>query len=845
MTTLIQDLRYGLRQLRRSPAFTFVAVLTLALGIGANVAIFTLVNAVMLRSLPVVNPKQLYRLGDNDNCCVISGFQSGGSVVLYSYALYEHLRDHTPEFSELAAFPPLLTSLSVRRGGASGSPESFQGEFVSANYFAMFGIGAYEGRVFTPSDDRPGAPPVAVMSYRTWQQHFGLDSSVIGATLTINQVACVVAGIAPPGFYGDTLRSDPPDFWVPLSTEPALNGQNSILSHPELQWLYIMGRLKRGAVVAEAQSRLTAQVQQWLTSQGVLDVAEGTQISRQHVNLTPAGGGVDRMRRDYAAGLRLLILIASLVLLIACANIANLLLARGAASRPYTAVRMALGASRGRLIRQVLSGSVLLALLGGLTGLYVAFAGTRAILWLAFRGARYVPISATPSWPVLGFAFLLSLVTGIVFGVAPAWATSHGDPADALRGAGRSTRDHSSLARRSLVVVQVALSVVLLIGAGLLTMSLRNLQDQPFGFVTQDRVIVHVNPAFSGYKPQKLYGLYQQIQQRLMQVPGVTTASLSLYSPMEGENWSNRFYIEGHPLDEQSFASWDRVSANYFETVGTRVLRGRAIGEEDTPSSRRAVVINQTFARKFFPKENPIGKHFGIADPSHSGDYEIVGIVEDAKYQDARGPAYPMAFLPLLQDVVYREADFESGQARSNFIHAIELHVAGKPHNLEAAVRRILADTDPNMTVLDMVSFGEQVARNFNQDRLIARLTELFGLLALILACVGLYGVTSYSVARRTNEIGIRMAFGADRNNILSVVLRGALAQVILGLTLGIPVALAGGRLLSSELYGIQSYDPLVLGLAAGALTICALAAGFIPAWRASHVDPMVALRYE
>ena len=853
MGTLIQDVRFGLRMLAKNPGFTAVAVITLALGIGANTAIFTLVDAIMIKSLPVANPKQLYRLGDNDNCCVMTGTQNGGSFVLYSYELYEYLRDHTPEFSHLAAFTPFLADLSVRRSGASGPAEPYEGELVSGDYFEMFGIGALAGRLFTSKDDTAGAPPVVVMSYHTWQEHFGLDPAVIGATFTINQLPCTVVGIAPPGFFGETLRSDPPDFWVPLSTEPAVLGRlTSLLHSPELEWLYVIGRLKPGAEVAQAQSHLTVEVQQWLWKTGwasatpeqrsdpaLVDAAR-REIAQQHIRLTPAGSGVDKMQTDYAAGLRLLMTVAGLVLLIACANIANLFLARGSASRLYTAVRAALGASRQRLIRQVLTESVLLAVLGGLAGLYVAYAGTHTILWLAFRGAQYLPIDASPSWPVLGFAFVLSLVTGMVFGAAPAWSASRVEPAEVLRGAGHSTGDHSSLARRSLVVVQVALSIVLLMGAGLLTKSLRNLEDQQFGFETRGRLIVHVNPALVAYPPGKLYGLYQQLQQRLTQIPGVLSASLSGYSPLGGNNWNERAYIEGHPPDFQGPApSWDRVGPHYFETIGTRLLRGRAIEERDTPAAQHVAVINETFARKFFHNEDPIGQHLGLGDASHSGDYEVIGVVEDAKYQDTRGPAYATVFLPLLQTTA------REGHDSSVYIHDIELRVVGTPASLEPAVRRDLADIDPNLTVLGVVSFSEQVARNFNRERLVARLTELFGLLALTLACVGLYGVTSYSVARRISEIGLRMALGAERRNILGLVLRGAFTQVILGLAIGIPAALAGGHLLSSELYGVNSYDAVVLGLAVVTLAACALVAGFVPARRATKVDPMVALRYE
>ena len=833
LETCWRDFRVGFRILCKSPSFTGVVVLTLALGMGANTAIVTLVDAVMLKALPVANPTQLYRLGDNNNCCVMVGTQDGGSFVLYSYPLYEHLRDRTPEFVDLAAFESYLSDLSVRRQGNSFA-EPYKGEFVSGNYFTMFSIRAFAGRLLAPSDDSSGAPRVAVMNYHTWQQHFGLDPLVIGSTIDINGAPYTIAGVTPPRFYGDTLRSDPPDFWLPLVAEP-----NGRLDHANLEWLYLFGRLRPEFALEHVQARLTVELQEWLGShREVIPERDWKDMAQQHVRLTPAGHGVEQLQTNYAIGLRLLVTLSALLLLIACANIANLLLARGSANRSQTAVRLALGAPRSRLIRQMLTESVLLALAGGAAGLYVAYAGTHAILLLAFRGAHYIPIDARPSVPALGFALLLSLATGIVFGIAPAWMASRSDPASALRGAGRSTGDRSSVLQKSLVIVQVAFSIVLLIGAGLVTQSLRNLEHQDFGFVTEGRLIVNIDPSLAGYTPDKLYGLYQRLQETLPRIPGVLTASLSGYSPLDGNNWNERVFIEGKPPDYRWTApSWDRVGPHYFETIGTRLRQGRTINERDTPAGRHVAVINETFARRFFPNENPIGQHFGMGDASHSGDYEIVGIVEDAKYQDTRAPAYATFFLPLLQT--------PSGEQLRGWVGAIELHVTGKPENLESAVRKALADVDPNLTVLDTASFGEQVARNFNQERLIARLAELFGILALVLACVGLYGVTAYTVARRTNEIGIRMALGADRRNVLGLVLRSALAQLGLGLAIGIPVALAGGRVLAGQLYGVKSYDPSILALAVVILAACALVAASVPAQHATKVDPLVALRYE
>jgi predicted permease len=829
-----RDIRLGVRSLRKSSGFSAIVVLTLTLGIGANTAIFTLLNAVMLESLPVPNATQLYRLGDNNNCCSMSGAQHDGSFVLYSHPLYEYLRDHTPEFQQLVAFESYLEDLSIRSPRDSAA-QPYKGEFVSGNYFQMFGVESSAGRLLTPADDSPTAPRVAVMSYRTWQQRYALDPSVVGSVLSIDGSAYTIAGITTPQFYGDTLRSDPPDFWLPLAGEP----EQWRLQSANVEWLYLVGRLKDLIAPDPVQARLTVELQQWLGShRDVIPQRDWDEIPRQHIHLTGAARGVEQMQTDYSLALRLLATLSALLLLIACANIANLLLARGSDNQSQTAVRLALGGTRGRLICQLLTESLLLAAAGGMAGLYVAYMGTHALLLLAFRGAHYVPISARPSVPVLLFAMLLSLATGIVFGIAPAWMASRSNPADALRGAGRTTGGRSSKVQKSLIVIQVSLSIVLLVGAGLLTRSLRNLEDQQFGFVTDGRLMISLTSLqAAGYTEQKLPVLYQRLEETLPQIPAVLSASLSTYSPLEGNNWSEYVSIQGKPPDFRWAPSWLRVGPHYFQTIGTRLLQGRLIDERDRPGTPRVAVVNDAFARRFFPKENAIGHYFGMADIGHSGDYKIVGIVEDAKYQDTRGPAYPTFFLPLLQ--------VRPGDPLRGWVSTIELHVSGRPENLEPAVRKAIADIDPNLTVLRMVSFHEQVARNFNQERLIARLAEVFGILALLLACVGLYGVTTYFVTRRTNEFGIRMALGADRRKVLGLVLRSVLLQVGIGLAVGIPVTLASGLMLAGQLYGVKSYDPSILVLAAITLGFCAIFAASIPARRATKIDPLRALRYE
>jgi predicted permease len=845
MSGLVQDLRFAFRQLLKSPGFTTVAVLTLALGIGANTAIFTLAHAVMLKSLPVVHPEQLYGLGDFQTCCDTTSPQDNFSI--YSYPLYKQLRADTPDFSELAAFQTWVDSWSVRRDSAPGVPEPRFGEFVSGNYFSMFGVHALAGRMLAAADEQPGAPPVAVMSYRTWEQYYAHDQRVIGDTFSMNGQPVTVVGVAPSGFFGDTLRANPPDFWAPLTVEPLLDGANSLLNAPSEYWLYTIGRIKPGAQIAPLQARVTAEIRRWLEEHSILSQQDREETTKMHMIVSPATGGSTRLRNGYADGLRLLMMVSGLVLLIACANIANLLLARSMSRRPQTAVRVALGASQSRLIRQMLTEGVLLALLGGAAGIAIAFSSTRAILALAFKGAIYVPISAQPSLLVLAFAFALSLLTGVIFSTAPAWIASHTEPAEALRGAGRSTRDHSSTPQKWFVVLQAAMSLVLLVGAGLLTVSLRNLENQQFGFETRGRVIVRINPALAGYKPDRLPVLYRQLQDRFSRIPGVLSASLALHTPFDNWNWNTSIRIEGRaPAADpnEDNANYDFVSAHYFETIGTGLQRGRLIDEHDTPTSHHIAVINQALANKFFSNQDPLGGHLGFVD-GHAGDYEIVGIVKDTKYRNPTVPAVPMFFIPLLQTVKYEDADSTRYQTWANYIDSIQLLTGERPVNWQAVVRHALAEVDPNLTVIRMTNLDEQVGVVLNTQRLVARLTMLYGVLALILASVGLYGVAAYTVARRTREIGLRMALGADRRTVMAMVLRGAVSPVALGLMIAVPVLLAGGRAIASQLYGVKGYDPRVLLAAIAVLAISAVIAAVVPARRAANVDPMVALRYE
>jgi predicted permease len=844
----MNDIRIAFRQLRKSPGFALTVILTIALGIGANTAIFTLVHAVLIKSLPVVDPKTLYRVGDKDDCCVNGGFlDDDGDFDLFSYELYKHLRDNTPEFEQLAAMESGQNMMTVRRGSEPAKAE--RSEYVSGNYFSTFGIAPFAGRMLSPADDTTGAAPAAVISYQAWQSEYGGDPSLVGSTLYIQSQPVTIVGIAPPGFFGDRIRQSPPALWIPLAIEPVIDGENALLHVPDSNWLYALGRVKPGVSIGPLQAKMSNSLRAWLGSrEEYTHNGRSTIIPKQHVVIAPGGAGIQNLQQETGKGLYLLMTISGLVLLVACANIANLLLARGTTRKADTSIRMALGAARSRLIRQMLTESVLLACLGGLAGLAVAYAGTRTILSLAFPDALNLPIQASPSLPVLGFAFLLSLVTGIVFGIVPAWITSHSDPAEALRGVNRSTRDRGALPQKSLIVFQAALSLVMLMSAGLLTKSLRNMEHQNFGIQTADRYVVHLDPAGAGYTPEKLPALYQALEERFAAVPGVQSVGLALYSTLEGNNWGEEVFVEGRPdpgPNAHNGSSWDRVSPKFFETVGQPVIRGRGFTDGDTATSQKVAVVNQAFVRKFFPKEDPIGRHFGVFELKFSGTFEIVGVVADAKYTNPRGEVRPMYFRPLTQQLVVTEPNEVMAEGRSLYINSITLHFKQPPQNVDSLVRRTLADIDPNLTVIDLHSLDYQVADNFNQERLIARLTVLFGILALVLAAVGLYGITSYAVARRTSEIGLRMALGADRSNVVCMVLRGAFTQVGLGLAIGIPIALIGGHYMADQLFGVRPWDPVSMAIAIVVLSAAAALAGFIPARRAASIEPMEALRIE
>ena len=737
---------------------------------------------------------------------------------------------------------------SVRRGNALA--KLLQGEFVSGNYFSTLGLGAFSGRPLSESDDTPSSAPATVVSYRAWQAEFAADPSLVGSTISIETKPFTVVGIAPAGFFGDRVTDNPPDFWMPLQSEPYVHGPNSILHHADSNWLYPLGRMRPGTNVGVLQAKLSVALRNWLgTRKAYTEHGGAAEIPKQHVTIVPGGGGIQNLQQEAGKGLKMLMTLSVFVLLIACANIANLLLARATMRRADMALRTALGAGRRRLIRQVLTESVVLSCIGGLAGLAVAYAGSHTILALAFPDAKNLTVDARPSLTVLGFAFLVSLLTGVLFGTAPAWLLSHTQPAEALRGVNRSTRDRSSLPQKALVVIQASLSLVLLAGAMLMTKSLTKLEHQNFGVVTANRYVLQFDPEGAGYTVGQLPALYKELEDRFAALPSVRNVALALYSPLQGNNWGDCIIQQGYPApgpNSKCGATWDRVSPHFLDSIGVPIVRGRGLTEQDTATSQLVAVVNQAFVKRFFPNEDPIGKHFGIDFPQYSGAYEIVGVFADFKMNNPRNPVRPVFLRPLVQRFTgFQEPEMITGETRSMFVNSAILNFNAPQQNVEALIRRTLAGVDPNLTVADLRSFDAQVVGNFNQERLIARLTSLFGIVALILASVGLYGVTSYFVARRTSEIGVRMALGASRSSVLSMVLRGALWQILLGLGLGIPAALVAGHLMSSQLYEVGGYDPIALISAPLVLALCAAIAGLVPARRAASIEPMQALRTE
>ena len=853
---MITDLRDALRQLRKAPGFTATAVITLALGIGATTAIFTLVDQVMLKSLPVTKPEELWRVGDKIRCCNWGGYNQGdGDFALFSWEAYKNFRQNTPEFSDLAALQAGNAPLGVRRAGSQASADTYNGQEVSGNFFRTLRHSALgwppphrlrrsAGRTFRR---RHELPRVAA------EIRLGSD----GRRLKLpDQWTCLCRHRRrAPGFYGAKLADGGmPDFWLPITAEDILAGDVSRLKRANENYLDLLGRVRPGVNPQALEAKLRGEFHDWLASHvGDMEPNEKLIWKQQTLHLVPGGAGVASMRENYEDGLRILLIAAACVLLVACGNLANLMLARGLKERAQISIRVALGASRMRLVSKALVESVLLALIGGAVGIAVAYGGTRFILYLAFQMGspnNYVPVSPSPSLPVLLFALGISVLTGILFGTAPAWMTSHADPVEALRGANRSVGGGRSWAQKSLVIAQAAMSLVLLSAAALLAQSLRNLEHQSFGFQTEGRYVASINPTLSAYKPEQMEQLYRRIDDSIRQIPGVRGVSPALYGPMTGDSWNEGIRIQGRPEPgpkEDTSAGWVRAMPGFFDTLGATMVVGRPFTEDDTAATRPVAVINEAFAKRFFKDQNPIGHHFGMNRLKYAGTFEIIGVVKDMRYMTGgyKDPIDPMFFVPETQTVKYDDPVFTLGDSWSHFLYNIIIWAPGNPPAMEEKVRHALASVDPSLVLYNVNPYTQIVSADFQQQNMIATLTSLFGILGLILAAVGLYGVMAYTVEQRTSEIGLRMALGADRASVIRMVLRGSFMQIGIGLGIGIPLAILAGKLMKDQLFGVSPWDPAMLASATLLLALAALVASVVPARRAASVEPMTALRNE
>jgi predicted permease len=836
METLLKDIRYAIRGLLKRPGFTTIAVITLALGIGANTAIFTLVNAVMLKSLPVTRPNELVLFTDVG---IGEGTSEGDPLVgpwqLYSYSAYQYLRDHNPSFQDILAFRSGQSRLGVSFAGDAAAQRA-QGQLVSGNYFSVLGVSARLGRVLMPADDTPGASPAAVISHRYWQQQFNRDPGVVGRSMLINGTGFTIVGVTPEEFFGERVRR-PPDYWLPLSFQPQVELRESTLDKKDVYFLTLIGRLNPGVGIEQAQASTNLALRQFLTAEAGSQITEQRQrdIQNTSARLVPGAQGISPLRFIYSKPLQMLMAIVAMVLLIACANVGSLFLSRAASRRAEMSLRLALGASRQRIIHQLLTESFLLAFIGATGGVLLAIWGVRLLVGMVTSES---PLETQPDLLVLSFTAAIALISGLLFGLVPAIRASRADLASAMKEKSRTGTDGSRLGLTSaLVITQVCLSMVLLTGAGLFARSLLKLQEEELGFKRDAVLLVGVDPRIAGYKLAELPSLYQRLLQQMKPVPGVNSLTVSSYSPMSGTRRSSDITVQGYAAATGENLEVEAlfIGPDFGKTLGVPLLQGREINLQDNEAARKVAVVNQAFVDHYFKGQNPLGRIFSFGDKlDPTSQYEIVGVLGNVKSRDARRTSMETVYRSILQS-----------DDQLAFSATFEVRANGDAGALTPLIREAINQTDNRLPVFGVTTMQEQVEGTFKQDRLIARLMSFFGALALLLACVGLYGVMAQSVARRTNEIGIRMALGAQRGNIQWMVLKETFLLVFVGLAVGIPMALGAATLVSKQLFGLKPTDPVTLIAAAVVLTVVAVLAGYLPARRASRVDPLVALRYE
>jgi len=841
MESLFSDVRYAIRTLIKRPGFALIAISTLALGIGANTAIFTLLNAVTFKQLPVNKPEQLVLFTDSSSEGTSTGDPSEGEWRRLSYKSYKYFLEHDQSYQGLSAFRSGESRISVSGGfgQSAAAAQRASSHLVSGNYFAVLGVNAFRGRLLTPADDQPDAPPTAVMSFRYWQEQWNGDPQIVNQKIFLNGKSFTVVGITPPDFFGTRVRRSP-DLWVPLVYQPQIEMRDSYLDDPRVYWLNFVGRLKPGVDLTQAQASASLLLRQFLTSEAGSNITEDYQraIAGAYLKLASGGRGISGLRIVYSKALRMLMVIVGLVLMIACANVGTLLLSRAAARKAEISLRLALGASRFRIVRQLLTESFLLAAIGGVGGILLAQWGVRLLMTLVSPTS---PLDVHPDLGVLAFTVAVSLLAGLMFGTAPALSASKMDLTTSIKEkASRTGRRGWRLALApALVIVQVGLSMVLLAGAGLFARSLMKLQEEEVGFNRNQVLLAGIDPRLAGYKPQELSALYRQIVERLQELPGVQSATVATFSPISGSGRTSTVTVRGYtpkPGDDLDVTDM-LVGPNYCATLGVPLLMGREIDLRDTPANQKIAVVSQSFAQYFFPGENPLGRRFYFGeenDPERSEELEIVGVVGDVKYRNAKDAPVRTAYRPILQ--------VQNSDAYSS---TLEIRAAGDAASLAPMARAAVAQVDPKLPVFEVTTLREQLNEGLRQEKLVAELVSFFGVLALLLACIGLYGVMANGVVRRTNEIGIRMALGAEQRQILWMIMRETILLVLTGIALGVPVALGGARLIASQLFDMSPADPFTLMFAAFVLIGVASLAGFLPARKASRVNPLTALRYE
>lgn len=841
---LIQDTRISIRMLAKSPMFTCVAVVSLALGIGANTAIFTLINDVLLKQLPVRAPKELVSFGKSLSGGVLGGVDMG-TADLYPYDFARELEKQPGPLEAIFSYNSRMRRLGVQRGEhPTGQATQVLAHLVSGNYFDVLGAPMLMGRAIQPSDaEAPGHNAVVVVSYHFWRETMDADPSAVGKILTINGVPCTVVGVAPIDFYGIVLGTEPPALWAPLTMQAELIREPSLLGANGPYWLHVGARRAAGSNLPQQQQWLNTQIRSYILAHegGQVTAERRKEIERVATTLVSAAGGVSSMRFNFEGPLLILMGVVILVLLVACANLANFLLAKAAAREREISTRLALGSSRKRIVFQILTEALLLSIAGGVGGLALAWIATRALINFVAAGAAYTSLDARPDLPVLAFTLGVSLLTGLLFGLAPALRIARSDAAPALNANVRTASASGGRAEhwlpRALVVAQVTVSVVLLAGAGLFLRSLNNLERQELGFNRSHLLLVNLGDKFGGVKPEQLAGFYQKVLDRMKALPGVNGAAFSSAAPMSHSAWTSTMKVQGHVAGpkEDTSAILEQVTPGYFGTTGIRIVQGRALDTEDTPAGLKAVVVNRIFANHFFPRNDAVGHQITLDDDTNAGPWQIVGVAADTRYSGPREEPQRQIYFPVQQLAV----------GENSYAEWLQLKTSGDPAKMTSAVRAALAEIDPNLPVLRIQSIGELTDRFIANEALISRLSEIFSALAVLLAGIGLYGVISYGVVRRTNEIGVRIALGAQTGNVLWMVLRESLLLLAIGLALGLPLSLSGLHLLQSQLYQLSATDPITLAGSVLIIATVTLSAAWLPAYRATKVDPMVALRCE